>query len=342
MSNLTIAFLYNVRHQYPDPSRPATQLETDFDDPETIEAMVAHLRRCGYTVIPIEAGPEAYLQLYEQRARIDLGFNYSMGLYGSARYAQLPAMLEMLRLPYTGSDPLTQALVMNKARMQEVLAAHGVAVLPSQVFQDGAEPLQKGLAFPLIVKPLAQGSSAGITAESIVHDPSRLAKQVRHVIATFGEPALVQPFLDGREFSIPMLGNPPEIFPAIEPDFARLPKEYVPIDSLEVKWIFEEQSEAHHLVCPAQLDEPLKQKLHNLVLAAWKALGIRDLCRIDLRCDSNGNPYVIDVNSPPGLIPPERSMTSYFPLSARSAGIGYEELLIKIVESALSRYRFPY
>jgi D-alanine-D-alanine ligase len=313
-------------------------LETDLDDPETIEGMAAHLRACGYTVIPIEADRDAYAKLYDNRDRIDLAFNYSIGLYGRARYAQLPAMLEMLQIPYTGSDPLTQALILDKYRMQQVLSTCGLPVLSSQIFQTEDDPLQRDLIFPLIVKPLAQGSSAGITSDSIVRDHDQLRRQTRRLIDTFGEPALVQPFLEGREFSIPMMGNPPEIFPIIEPDFSRLPQGYARLDSLEVKWIFEERSETHHLLCPAPMEPVLKQRLEAIVKAAWDALGIRDWCRMDIRCDGAGNPYIIDVNSPPGMIPPERSMTSYFPLSARAAGIDYRGLLTRLIHTTAARY----
>jgi D-alanine-D-alanine ligase len=299
--------------------------------------MTAHLRACGYKVIPIEADRDAYAKLYAQRGEIDLAFNYSIGLCGRARYAHMPAMLEMLRIPYTGSDPLTQALILDKYRMQQVLSACGLPVLPSQVFQTDEDPLQRNLIFPLIVKPLAQGSSAGITADSIVGDEKGLRRQVQRMMRTFGEPALVQPFLEGREFSIPMMGNPPEIFPVIEPDFSRLPQDYARLDSLEVKWIFEERGQSHHLLCPALLEPPLKNRLEGMALSAWKALGIRDWCRMDIRCDGAGNPYLIDVTSPPGMIPPERSLTSYFPLSARAAGFDYRALLTRLMQTALSR-----
>lgn len=337
MPPLTLAFLYNVRHAYPDPNDPRTFLETDFDDPPTIEHMRRHLEACGYRVIPIEADEEAYLKLRERRSEISLAFNFSMGLHGAGRYAHLPAMLEMLQIPYTGSDPLAQATVLNKARMQEVVAANGGPVLESQVFRDSSEPLRPGLAFPLIVKPVAQGSSAGITSKCIARDEESLRSAVRDVIATFREPALVQPFLDGREFSVPLLGNPPEIFPIIEPDFSKLPSQYAPIDSLEVKWVFEEQTESHHLVCPAKLSPELKREVERIVRLAWDALGLRDWCRIDLRCDRQGRPHVIDVNSPPGMLPPEISSTSYFPMSARAAGIGYDDLLRRVIETALAR-----
>ncbi|RPJ78928.1 MAG: hypothetical protein EHJ94_08770 [Deltaproteobacteria bacterium] len=111
------------------------------------------------------------------------------------------------------------------------------------------------------------------------------------------------------------------------------------MDSLEIKWIFEEQSETHHLVCPAILDDRTKKTIESIALKTWKALQIRDWCRMDMRCDKNGNPYVLDVNSPPGIIPPEISTTSYFPMAARAAGIGYDQLLQKLIQTALDRYQ---
>jgi D-alanine-D-alanine ligase len=337
MERRKIAFLYNTRHRYPDPDDPASQKETDFDDPETIRGIGTHLEACGYALIPIEADERAYEELSRRRSEIDIALNYSMGIHGAARYAHLPAMLEMLQIPYTGSDPLTQGLVMNKAKLEKVLAADGVPVLRSQVFRGPEEELRPGLEFPLMVKPVAQGSSAGITSKSIVKDLPGLRDRVADIVRAFEEPALVQPFLEGREFSVPMLGNPPRILPFIEPDFRKLPAGFVPIDSIEVKWFFEEQSAENHLSCPAALADGERKRIEAILRAAWDALGIRDWCRIDVRCDGRGNPYVLDVNSPPGIIPPEVSMTSYFPLSARAAGISYDQLLMELIETARVR-----
>jgi D-alanine-D-alanine ligase len=338
MSRTVLAFLYNTRHRYPDPGDSVSQRETDFDDPQTIAAMCDHLEACGYGLIPIEADEDAYATLYRRRSEIDLVLNYSMGIHGAARYAHMPAMLEMLQIPYTGSDPLTQALILNKAKLEKVLAASGVPVLPSQLFRSAAEKRDPHLEFPLIVKPVGQGSSAGITSHSVVRNESELTARVTDITTAFEEPALVQPFLEGREFSVPMLGNPPRVFPFIEPDFKKLPPEYAPIDSLEVKWFFEEQSKNHHLVCPAALDEKERLRIEGIVRDTWSALDMKDWCRIDLRCDRSGNPYVLDVNSPPGIMPPEVSQTSYFPMSARSDGISYDALLKMVIETALARY----
>lgn len=335
---MTIAFLYNVRHQYPDPDDPKSQMETDFDDPETIKEIIRHLKKCGYKIISIEADEQAYLKLYRNRDKIDLVFNFSEGIYGYDREAQIPAMLEMLKLPYTGSRPLTQALGLNKAKAKEILSANNVATLPFKLIRNVNEKIDNEFPFPVIVKPVSQGSGAGITNKSVVQNEKQLKEQVDFIIDTFSQGALIEPFLDGREFSAGMIGNPPRILPIIEADHSLLPKEYLPLDSLEVKWIFEEQSGKNHLKCPAPMDKELKSKVENLCYRAWQALEVRDWCRFDIRCDRKNNPYILEINSPVGLLPPEISMTSYMPLAARAAGMDYDSLLKLIITTALKRY----
>ncbi|HUW22183.1 MAG TPA: D-alanine--D-alanine ligase [Candidatus Bathyarchaeia archaeon] len=338
MGKLLIAFLFNVRHRYHDPHDPRFELEVDFDDPKTIKAIEDNLQQAGYQVLPIEANRQAYAILKKNRRRIDLVFNYAEGIYGHDREAQLPAILEMLQISYTGSGPLTQCLCLNKAKAKEVLLINQVPVLPSQLFETSKDKLPRKLQFPLLVKPLSQGSSAGITQQSIVNNYDQLRAQVKKIIRTFKQPALVEPFLKGREFSIGMWGNPPKLLPIIEPDFTKLPKNYLPLDSLEVKWIYEEEGKENHLQCPAKVSRQLSQLLEKICLKTWEALEIQDWCRVDLRCDEANRPYVLEVNSPAGLIPPELSQASYFPLAARAAGIKYQELLKKIVNTALRRY----
>ncbi|MEM5777241.1 MAG: ATP-grasp domain-containing protein [Candidatus Aenigmatarchaeota archaeon] len=336
----TIGFIYNIRHKYPDPNDPRAQLETDFDDPETIEWMIKHFQKIGFKVIAIEANEDAYKKLKENKKNIDLVFNYSMGIYGRDRYAHLPAMLEMLQIPYTGPPPLSEALLLNKAKSREIFIARKIPTPLSQIFYSSEEKLDKKLKFPLIVKPCCRGSSAGITNKSFVKNEDELKEQVEFIIKTFNEPALVQMFLSGREFSVPMLGNPPEFLPIIEVDHSVVPEGYAPIDSLEVKWIVEEQDKnftEKHFSCPAVIEKKMEKKIKDICLKVWDALELADLCRIDIRCDSKGNPYVLDVNSPPGLIPPEVSMTSYFPLAARVAGINYDDLLKKIIDEVARR-----
>lgn len=335
----TLAFLYNVRHLYPDPDDPRSQLEVDFDDPPVIESMIKHFKNLGYKVIPIEANEEAYLKLYRNRKQIDFAFDFSFGLYGEYKYCHIPAMLEMLQIPFSSSSSFVRALTLNKVKMKQVFLANNVSTLPYQLFDSSDISLNQKLHFPLIVKPVAQGSSAGITKKSIVHDLLNLKKQVTYIVKTFNQPAFVEPFLKWREFSVAMLGNPPRILPIVEPDFTRLPKKYLPFDSIEVKWVYEDSSSTNHLVCPAKIDKNLRLKIEDLSLKVWKVLDIRDLCRIDMRNDKDGALYVLDVNAPPGLLPPDVSPWSYFPIACRTVGIGYEEMLEMIINSALKRYK---
>lgn len=338
MNKLRVGFLYNVRHNYPDPDNLKSQLETDFDDQETISCIIEHLQTCGFDVIPIEADEDAYNKLQKSKSQLDIVLNYSEGLNGLDRECHLPAMMEMLRIPYTGSSPLTQAIVLDKAITKDVLRSQGLPVLPHRLFNKREDIADLSLQYPQIIKPVSQGSSAGITNASIVHSLSELESQISSLLATLGPPVMAEPLLDGREFSVSMIGNEPVVLPAIEPDHSLLPSGFEKIDSLEVKWYFEETDGMEkYLLCPAPITKEQKDNISIICRGVWTALRIRDYCRIDLRCDSEMNFYVIEVNSPPGLIPPEISKTSYFPLAARTAGIGYDDLLKLIVETAWKR-----
>lgn len=340
---LTVAFIYNVRRVYPDPNDPRTQLEADFDDASVIESMIRNLEKCGFNVIPIEANEEAYLKLYENQNKIDIAFNFSEGIYSEGREAHIPAMLEMLRIPYTGSSSTTHGIIFNKVRTKEVLIAHNIPTPLYQVFDSPDEKLRKELKFPVIVKPIAQGSSAGVTNDSVVYNKKDLKKQIKFIRETFDQSSLVEEFLKGREFSIPMLGNPLKLLPIIESLHDKLPKDFQRIDSLEVKWFYEEEHDGvDHLTCPAKISKSLYKKIEKICIDTCNALGILDWCRIDVRCDEKENPYVLEVNSPAGLLPPEIYVNSYYPLAARKFGINYQDLLKNIISHSLKRYGTKY
>ena len=338
MTNKYLGFLYNVRHDYPDPNDPKTFLEADFDDPDTIKYFLKHLQSCGYNVLPIEANLESYEILRKNKNEIFLAFNYSEVVVGEKQHLQITRYLEEFGIFHTGAGDFDQMVIRNKVEAKKVMAENNIPVLPDQAFKTGKERLNDNLKFPLIVKPSSQGSSAGITNKSIVNNSNELYDQVNENISRFNDCVIVEPFLEGREFSIPLLGNKPEILPIIEPNFNNLPEGYNHIDSFEVKWIYEEdKAGSGHLMCPAKIDMNLKNKLDEIALKVWKALKIKDYCRMDIRCNRDEQPYVLEVNSPAGLIPPEVSMTSYLPLSARVMGLSFKELLQKIINSALER-----
>lgn len=336
---MNIAFLYNIRRSNSDSTDYKNQLDRDFDDPITTKWQIKHLKSLGYSILPIEANEKAYFKLFRLRKKIDLVFNVAEGIYGKDRELQMPAMLEMLQIPYTGSSPLTHAFSLNKVKAKEIFLANNIPTANFQAVESINFILKKTLKFPLIVKPIAEGSSMGITNQSVVYDEISLKKQVKKILKVFNEPALIEPFLEGREFSIAMLGNPPVILPIIESNHKILPKKYLPIDSYEVKWFFEEEGHANYLICPAKIEKKLENKIKKICYKVWDVLNVVDWCRIDIRCDKDENPYVLEINSPAGVTPPEVSMTSYFPLAARAAGIDYKNLLKKIIETALKRYK---
>lgn len=340
MKKITIVLLYNTRRVYPDPDDPRTQHEVDFDDPETTRIQIQYLKKMGYNVLPIEADENAYEKLLKNKNKIDLVFNNSEGIQGQDREAQMPAILEVLQIPYTGSAPLTQALLLNKAKAKDVLTAHGIPTLPYFLFNCNEKiVLPSSLSFPYIVKPVSEGSSAGITGKSVVHSTNELIKQIKSIHSNFHEGALVEKFLLGREFSVSLIGNPPRILPIVEADHSKLPTKYNGFDSLEVKWYYEFESTVNHLVCPPNISKKLKKKIEDICYKAWNALNIRDWCRIDIRCDEKENPYFLEANSPPGCTPPEHDIASYLPLASRAAGIQYEDLLRLILNTALKRYK---
>jgi D-alanine-D-alanine ligase len=366
-----LAFVYNIRHKYPDANAPDTFLETDFDDPETINAIQTHLQNLGYDVIGIEANLEAKEKLKRIKDEIFLAFNYSEMIFGSSPRQVMAEVYEELGIPFTGSSSKVQKTIVDKSKMKRELLKNDLPTLPFLLiagnsellngkFADGivALPSSKNphidngielvsmpgvsLNFPLIIKPVSQGSSAGINKKSLVKNNSEFNAQVSFLLKTFHEPVLVEPFLPGLELSVGLLGNPPQVLPLIEPRHDLLPKNMPPMDSLEVKWEIEEKVGSAYLRCPAKVNKVIENKIKNLSLKVWEVLDIKDLCRIDIRMDEEGNPYILDVNSPPGILPPEVSGTGYFPLAARVAGISYDNLLKTIIDSAADRYKICY
>jgi D-alanine-D-alanine ligase len=322
---MNIGFIYNLDND-------KSPLESDADSPETIRIMISYLKK-HHQVFPIEADHNAYEKLKKLKSKIDLVFNYSIGIFGEDRYAHFPAILELLQIPYTGSSPLTQALVLNKSKMYEVLSHNKIKTPSTQIFES-AKISNKKYDFPLIVKPNAQGTSAGITPSAIVFNIEDLKKQISFINKTFKQPALAQPFIDGKELTVSLLGNPPKVLPIVEINYQKLPKDrlhFMPYD-----WNTSEYGD-DFAICPAKISKKLKNKVEEVALSCWKVLNIKDYCRIDLRLDKNDNIYVLDVNSPTALAPFEIEI-DFFPLSAKKSGLEYGDMLDEIIRVAKKRY----
>ena len=340
-----IALAFNQRVAEEDDQPPSSgsphshqkqqDLYAEWDDARTIEAVASALSE-QHQVTLINADLDAFEKL--RSLRPDLVFNMTEGLYGGSRESQIPALLEMLQIPYSGSDPLTLGLCLDKYRTKEILSYHHVAT-PAFVLIDDAEKLPKHLSYPLLVKPSLEGSSKGITDSSLVRNSQELQRELGRIRENYAQPALVEEFLSGREFTVAMLGNGAEVrvLPIVEIDFSTLPAGANPIYSYEAKWLWDTEEDPLQIFhCPAPLEPLLQRAIEDLCRKAFNHLGCRDWCRIDVRLDGNGHPQIIEVNPLPGVLPrPEQN--SCFPKAARAAGLSYSEMILSVVDAACER-----
>jgi D-alanine-D-alanine ligase len=299
----------------------------EWDSLETLDA-VAHALEALGTVVRLEATADFPEQLRETRP--DIVFNMAEGLAGVNREAHVPAICEFFGIPYSGSDPFTLTLCLNKARTKEVLAYHGVPTAPFAVIEkpDAAQRCLDALRYPLFVKPLHEGSSKGITERNLCRTAADLDDQVRFLLDRYAEPVLVEEFLTGDEFTCAVLGNDDaQVLPIIGMNFGALPAGALPIYGFEAKWLWDRPEHPLPIFqCPAPIDEQLREQIERVTLAAYRALGCRDWARVDVRLDAAGVPNVVEVNPLPGILP-DPADNSCFPKAARAAGLSYDELI---------------
>jgi D-alanine-D-alanine ligase len=318
---------------FPDYSN---DLYAEWDTFETIDAVRAALAE-RHTVTMIEADETAFDQL--RLLRPDIVFNIAEGLYGVSREAQVPAMLEMLQIPYTGSDPLTLGICLDKSRAKEILSYYHIPTPAFCVVENLDQLLDTKIKFPSIVKPLREGSSKGILNSSIVASPDAFCHEVERILKNYHEPALVEQFLPGREFTVALLGNGGDltVLPIVEIKFDSLPAGVNKIYSYEAKWIWDTASNPLDIFdCPARIPESLEEEIGAICKKAYQVLHCRDWCRIDVRLDAAGRPHIIELNPLPGILPkPEDN--SCFPKAARAAGLSYNGLMQTVLASAAQR-----
>lgn len=335
---MKIALTYNLKKEVSQGENLPPDFYAECDDLETVEDVQGALAERYGEVLMIEADEDAYERLRSQRP--DMVFNMAEGIWGESRESQMPAIMEMLRIPYTGSAPLTLGLCLNKGRAKQVLAWHGIAT-PRFVVTDVLTPEIAGsLSFPMIVKPLFEGSSKGIKNDSIVYDEKGLKDRIERVGREYSQSALIEEFLPGREFTVALLGNGQglQTLPIVEINYSSLPAGINPIYSYEAKWVLDTPDAPLDIFsCPAKVDARLKKAIDDTALAAFRALDVKDWCRIDIRLDSNGRPGVIELNPLPGILM-DPKCNSCFPKAARSAGMTFTGLVNSVVDAARKRY----
>ena len=309
----------------------------EWDTWETINA-VKDAIACYNNVSLIEANEEAYNKLREVKP--DIVFNIAEGSFGVSREAQIPAMLDMLQIPYTGSDALTLAICLDKARTKEILSYYQIPTAKFFVADKVEDAENQNLEFPLMVKPVSEGSGKGIFASSFVNNKEELKREIKRITSGYNQSALVEEFLSGREFTVAILGNNGDarILPAIEIRFDKYPKGVKPLYSYEAKWILDtKESDFDVFDCPAKIDAELERKINKVCLDTYRVLKCRDWSRIDLRLDKYGEPSIIEINPLPGIMP-DPTENSSFPKAARAAGINYNDMINTVLASAVKRY----
>jgi len=270
----------------------------------------------------------------------DIVFNFAEGLTGVNRESHIPAILEMLQIPYLGSDPLTLGICLDKSRAKEILTYHKIPNAKFLVADHIKDNTKVNFGYPLIVKPISEGSSKGIFSSSLVKNTEELEDEVNRIVSSYNQSALIEEFLPGREFTVAVLGNgnDAQVLPIIEIRYEDFPKDVLPLYSYEAKWILDTKENKFDVFeCPAKLGKKLEEQIKDAVLKTYNVLKCRDWSRIDVRLDKNDVPNIIEINPLPGIMP-DPNENSSFPKAARVAGMDFNQLIQSALYSAAKRY----
>ncbi len=339
MKKFKVALLANLKINAPRIEGLPEDYWDDLDSERTITALVEAIRSGGYICEFLEG--DVTLLDTVRKFQPDICFNICEGHFGDAREAQVPALLEMLRVPYTGSKVLALALALDKPMTKRVLHYHGLPTPPFQTFERVDEPLDSDLQFPLFVKPSREGTAIGVTAHSIVHNEDELREQVQQVIEQYKQPALVEKYIAGREVTVGVVGNligpvarrlphdenAPRIqaglrfFPPMEVDL----KPFATSDIVYSNRLKVALADQLNYLCPAPLDEEMVDDLNWYTAAVFRVIGALDVSRVDFRLDANDHwkPYILEINPLPGLSPG----TSDLVIEANADGVSHAELV---------------
>jgi D-alanine-D-alanine ligase len=243
-------------------------------------------------------------------------------------------LLEMMGIPYTGSGPLALGLALNKFHVKQILRSAGVPVARGYLCYPGAPIKTRGQRFPVIVKPARQDASLGINSQSVCHDGADVERQVEYIHNIYQQEALVEEYLDGREFNVSIIGDRElEVLAVSEIDFRGLPEEEPRIVSYRAKW--DEESPMYGCtvpICPADLPKRVTTRIKEIALRSYKCVGCRDYARVDMRSDARGNIFVLEVNPNPDISP-----SAGFARSARVSGYSYSDFILRICQAAMER-----
>jgi D-alanine-D-alanine ligase len=341
-----IALIANIKDEIDWGPDAPSDAGSEFDGKDTLEAIAAALEEDGHWV-HICRGDDALPEVL-QNLRPHICFNIAEGLGGDAREAQVPALCELLGIPYTASQVLANALSLDKTRTKRIWRDHGLPTAPFQEWRTPNENLDPALTFPLFVKPVREGTGMGVDTSAVVQDERSLRERVEWLVRAYRQPALVESFLPGREFTVGFIGNPGDsetrsrpwlynergyhFFPVLEIDntVSISPGVY----GHDAKGFDIGVEGAPGYLCPADIPNRLRLRLLDLASRASEALGVRDVSRIDFRTTAEGKPYLMEINTLPGLNPKVSDLC----IMAASEGMAYPVLITEILYLAAERY----
>lgn len=323
----SVGIVYDLRKDYLEQGWSEKDV-AEFDSEDTIDALQRTIEGLGFKVEKIGNGERLCRLLIEGR-RWDMIFNISESFGGRCRESQVPALLEMFGVPYTFSDPLVCAATLDKSIAKRLVAQRGLATPPFHVIEDVSEIDDVRLRYPVFIKPLAEGTGKGIDHNSLIDDPSKLARICAQMLEEYAQPVLVEEYLPGREFTVGILGSGRDAYVLGTMEIEIRGKSEPAVYS----YINKEECERRILYRPL-LDNPrLKKQVEELALESYRTLQCRDGGRVDIRCDAMGKPSFIEVNPLPGLHPTHSDL----PMIATQEGMRYEELIGAIIGSAFLR-----
>ena len=322
-----VGLTYDLRDEYIFKKGDPEDANAEFDHQDTVEVIKEAIESGGHKVDMIGNVNNLLHRLKD--LNVDIVFNISEGLFGRNRESQVPIILEMMGVPFVGADGLTLGLTLDKVMAKKVLISEEI---PTPQFFEVSKLKSingVGIGFPLIVKPRYEGSSKGISDDSVVNDHRRLRRRVEWIINTYKQPALVEKFITGSEFTVPIIGNEkPWVLPVVQ----------IRIDGKlylgDLCYTFSRiRSDTLDYVCPEGLSKSLERKIKEVALKAYQAVECRDFGRVDIRVDKKQNPYVLEINPLPSL-----STEDVFMTVAKKVGITYNEMVNRILDYALERY----
>ena len=350
MKKFRVALLANLKVNAPKfDGMPEDQWD-DLDSEKTINALVNAIRAGGNSCEFLEGDLSLVDSL--QKFKPDICFNICEGHFGDARESHVPALLEMMRIPYTGSRVLTLALALDKPMTKRVLTYHDLPTPSFQTFERVEEPLSSDMAFPLFVKPSREGTGMGVSGRSIVRNEDELREQVDYILKRYKQPALVEGYIEGREVTVGLVGNligpvarrlpEDEEAPRIQSGLRFFPPMEVnlkPFENSDVVYsgrLKVDMADQLDYLCPAPLDSDMVDELNWLTAAVFRVTGALDVSRVDFRLDAHDNwkPYILEINPLPGLSPGISDLV----IEAAAEGVDHTYLVNMILDTALERY----